>query len=46
VEKLIDAGAHVNAPPPNSFHGTALQEATKSGHKEIIDILLRAGAVK
>jgi ankyrin repeat protein len=46
VEKLIDAGARVNAPPSGFDHLTALQGATNEGHKEIIDMLLRAGAVK
>ena len=44
VEKLLSAGADVNAAPAPNTGRTALQAAVGSGQSEIVDVLLRAGA--
>ena len=44
VERLLRAGADVNADPSKGFGHTALQAASKGGHLDVVEQLLRAGA--
>ncbi|KAF6787047.1 ankyrin repeat-containing protein [Colletotrichum sojae] len=44
VERLLDAGAKVNADPARDDGRTALQAASGGGHVEVVERLLDAGA--
>ncbi|KAF6805667.1 ankyrin repeat-containing protein, partial [Colletotrichum plurivorum] len=44
VERLLSAGANVNADPAESDGRTALQAASEGGHIEVVERLLSAGA--
>lgn len=44
VQKLLDAGAGVNARPAKYLERTVLQAAAGSGHQEIVKLLLTANA--